>query len=181
MKWAGTGEFQLQGGGFTQWFGVGGLTWDGFNEHIRDCLRQYPCPTTLIIHLGTNDIFGAPLGDVRKRIRDQLHETRNILPFTRIIWSDILPRLFYHGELRAGAGERDRSKLNKCGRKACLEAIQGHVIKYKDLFPRFHHHLYRWDGIHLSKQGNLVFRQHLENSLLYFNEFPSAFQFPPAY
>ncbi len=128
-----------------------------------------PRPTTIFVHVGTNNIFGDPLREVRKCIRKTLVAIRNILPQVRIIWSEIIPRLFYYGEKSGGAGERSRIKLNRHARKVCLEDVQGYVIRNADLFPRWAYEYYRYDGVHLSVQGNFRFRQNLENGLLYLN------------
>ncbi len=181
VKWAGEGSFQLQGGGETVWLGWSGLRLKGFSDRVRQELYHNPRPTTLIIHVGTNDIFRTKCKVARKRIRDNLQDIRNMLPQTRIIWSEILPRLFYYRERRAGAGNSVRDKLNTHAQKVCMEVIHGKIIWHGDLFPAFCHEYYRYDGVHLEGQGNFRLIQNFENALLYFNAFPSAFEFPPKF
>ena len=179
VYWAGQGNFQLQGSGYTEWFGKSGLHLEEACEKLQWELYGRPRPSTLIIHVGTNNIFYTSLSRARKLIEDTLDEIRKMLPHTRLIWSEILPRLYYHGERRPGAGKDFRDKMNDRAQKMCLLDIQGHVIRNTDLFPPFSYDFYRYDGLHLSKIGYIRFRQNLENGLTYFNDCPNAFQFPP--
>ena len=88
---AGKFQEQLRGGGTVSWKGLGGARIAGLGNKLHFHLRRFPYPTTLIIHLGCNDIFKSHLGDIRSRIKLDLKTIRNILPNTRIIWSDVLP------------------------------------------------------------------------------------------
>lgn len=47
-------------------------------------------PSTIIIHIGSNDIFEDSTTLIRKQMMELLTTTRKLLP--RIIWSDMLPR-----------------------------------------------------------------------------------------
>ena len=179
IKWAGQGQYQLQGGGETVWQGVGGARLVDVKTRVQHHLRRNPRPTTLILHLGTNDIFAEPWGTVRRRMNEILHDLRNMLPGVRIIWSDVLPRLFYYGESSRGAGNRFRVKLNRYAHHVCLQLHDMHVIRHDELFPAYSYGLFRRDGLHLSERGIGTFIQNLENGLLFFNQFPNTFMFPP--
>jgi lysophospholipase L1-like esterase len=178
VRWAGQDCYQLQGGGVTVWHGVSGARMAGFSNRVFNTLDRNPRPSTIIIHIGTNDIFSSPLGYIRKRIRENITDLRNMLPDARLIWSSILPRLFYYGETSQGAGERVRIKLNLFAQKLCRELVGMHIIKHDSSFPAFNHALYRHDGIHLSEQGNIRFQRNMENALVFFNLNPDDLEFP---
>jgi hypothetical protein len=136
-------------------------------------------PTTIIFHLGTNDIFRSTLGEIRARIESNLKSVRILLPQTRIIWSDILPRQAYKGETKTGAGKRCTKDLNKKAHEVCDELGNCHYIKSAHVFNPDDDILFYKDKTHLSDFGNVVFRTHLANALGFFNRFPNIKGYPP--
>ena len=97
---AGKNEPQLAGGGSVFWKGVGGLRIAGLDNRMRSYLYRWrvPYPSTIVLHVGCNDLFRSNLGDIRSRIKENLLAIRNTLPQTTIIWSDVLPRHAYFEE-----------------------------------------------------------------------------------
>jgi lysophospholipase L1-like esterase len=176
INWAGENQMQLQGGGRVIWNGIGGARIAGVCNRLNRCLKnQMPCPSSIILHLGTNDIFAAPIHIIRQRIEQNLLAIRNLFPLTRIIWSLILPRFSYRGEARKGAG-------NACARNINMHAIRFgksmsnvHVISHTNLFSK---DLFKKDGVHLKPEGLTRFRLHFESALIFFNGNPDAYQFP---
>ena len=69
------------------------------------------------LHLGTKDILKEILGQIRHRVKESLKVIRNILPNTRLIWSDILLRAKYQGKVKGGAGKRCTWDLNMYAKK----------------------------------------------------------------
>ena len=146
---------------------------------VRRLLNRNPGPAILILHCGTNDILNMKSKDLRKVIRENLRDLRRLLPDTKIIWSEILPRLFYYGEREMGAGLRTTTKINRHAKQICFEIGNAHVIRHQELFPPSAYQFFRYDGVHLSVVGNIRFRQNLENALQYFSSFPYYLTFPP--
>ena len=97
-----------------------------------------------------------------------LSELGKLLLKARIIWSSILPRLFYYGAHRKGAGKDFQRKLDNVGRQYCIRELGGCAISHKDLYHPYAHHLFIKDAIHLSDSGNWVYRQNIENALCFF-------------
>ncbi|XP_072049929.1 uncharacterized protein [Amphiura filiformis] len=92
IRRAGNKNTQLHGGGECYWDGKPGGQISFIISRLRWLLGQYQFPTTIILHIGTNDIFKANLGQLRSSITEMLMTIRQLLPFTRIVWSDILFR-----------------------------------------------------------------------------------------
>ena len=95
---AGKNNIQLRGAGVVIWQGVGGAKCAGLVNRLTRILQREPFPTTVILHLGTNDIFKSSTWEINKRVRENLEGIRRLLPNTRMIWSDIIIRLEYADE-----------------------------------------------------------------------------------
>lgn len=178
INWAGQYSPQLQGGGDIKWKGLGGARVGGLSSRISSYLAKSPFPTTLIVHLGTNNILVESTRETRQSMEENLYAVRQLLPNSRIIWSDILPRMYYHGENTAGAGKRCTINLNKCAHQIGAQ-LGMYYINHSHAFPPQSHHLYRRDGLHMSELGNAMLRKNLEESLLFFNSNPEISVFIP--
>ena len=66
-----------------------------FNE-LLDGLSG-PTPSIIIVHLGTNDLVAVDEFSMRQRIALSMDRCLMQFPNTLLIWSDILPRVFYFG------------------------------------------------------------------------------------
>ena len=67
---------------------------------VQRKLRRHAYPTTIIIHVGCNNVFASNTYNLRREVFALLESLRQLLPLTRLIWSDVLPRLFYYGKMR---------------------------------------------------------------------------------
>ncbi|XP_072051004.1 uncharacterized protein [Amphiura filiformis] len=109
IKRAGTKQTQLHGGGYVKWEGqpgdklIGSRHGDVVNRVAR-LMYKNPFPTTVILHIGTNDILKRPTWEIRNKVLECLEGLRALLPSARLIWSDILIRLGYPDEMKEGAG-----------------------------------------------------------------------------
>jgi lysophospholipase L1-like esterase len=169
---------QLQGGGLVIWKGLSGAKISGLRNRLSRMLHKYEYPTTIILHLGTNDIFNANLGVIRARIKSNLQDVRNLLPNTRVIWSDILPRRKYKLERKEGAGKKCTIDLNKYAHQICDEIRNACVIRSSHIFNPLVKELFH-DDVHLSDVGAAHFKLHLSNALSSFNRYPEVTNFPP--
>ena len=176
---AGDNDAQLPGGGVTLWKGTPGQKIAGLRNKVNRLLTRHPYPTTVILHVGTCDIFKDTTANIRNRVDENLNNIRNLLPNSRIIWSDILPRQFYQNEERAKAGKRCTININKEAHKICRSLGNAHVIKTSRVFNPRVSALFKFDGLHLSPHGYDCYRQLLGDALVYFNSNPNAFSYPP--
>ncbi len=183
IKHAGETNSQLHGGGMVTWKGLSGGRLAGVGNRLGRYLYRNPAPTTVIVHLGSNDILAkdANLGLTRSRIIEALTAIKNLLPNARVIWSDILLRCQYRNEYKPGAGKRSTRDLNKFARKVCNGIDGARVIKHSHIINPLDPQpgIYYEDGIHLGDVGKLFFRQNLSNALVFFDAHPDAFHFPP--
>ena len=134
---------------------------------------------TIILHAGTNDVFDNNTYTMRQMVHSVLHGIRQILPSTRILWSDVLPRLFFYGERKAGRGRRITHFINAQAHKFIGEMDNAGFIIHAAVFPVRNFGLFHYDCIHLSTEGYIVFRMHLAEALLFFNSHCQAKVFPP--
>ena len=182
MFWAGIkGKRSLQGGGVVSWKGVRGAHLKDVVGQLREGLDHTPYPTTVIIHAGTNDILKLDTYALRNLIPVVISSVRNMLPLSRIIWSDILPRRKYKGELKPGKGKQATNFANCQAHKAIYATSNASFICYSDILSADRSSLYRKDGTHLSRGGLIVFKMMLGEALLYFRSAPNAKAFPPSF
>lgn len=178
IDWSGRGQPQLRGGGRVYWDGTSGAKIGDIAEKLSNGLRRRPFPSTLVLHFGTNDIFESPLHEIRRGVELALDSARNLFPLTRIIWSKILPRSYFHGEKKKGAGADCARNINNHAYKTCMMMSNAHVVDHKDALPKSNSKLYRYDGLHLNARGIRGFRHHMEQALLFFNANPDERQYP---
>ena len=183
---AGQNNTQLHGGGDVDWFGQPGGKCIGLVNRVLFLMRKRPFPTTLIIHVGTNDILSSPTWDIRQRVFDNLTGLREILPNTRIIWSDIILRLGYAEEVNRGAGKKCMRNINKYAHMIIKKEMGGnaHIVVHSGNFTSNRRNengrpIYQYDCVHPSPFGLLVFKQTLSNALVHFNNRPQSVVYPP--
>ena len=134
VHWAGKIHASLPVAGQVSWIGERGAHVAGLAKRLRKKLRNRPYPTTILLHIGTNDIFENTTYVMRSVIQDNLRGIRNLLPNTRIIWSDILPRLYYHRERQPGAGSRVSKFLNGVAHREIRAMGNAHIINHEGCF-----------------------------------------------
>lgn len=179
ISWAGQGNPQLDGDGMTYWKGRRGAHMAETTRRVRQYLARHAFPTTLIIHVGTNDLFTLPVQALRRVLLETLISIRNLLPHTRILWSDILHRMFYHGQLTPRGGKRSVISLNKYAARVCRDIGNAGTIRHYRVINPSNQAAYRYDGLHLSPIGNNLFREDLGKALVFFRQNPTAPSFTP--
>ena len=181
VRRAGLGNPQLQGCGRISWLGLGGDRVVTILDRLRGLLRGRPSPHTIVLHVGSNDIFALSKKDLCEAVELLLRSLRQVLPGCRLVWSHILPRLFWYGERNLGAGEKVRKEVNRCAYNTC-KALSGdnRVIFHHGITGRDHSLYERRDGIHLSPKGFSVFRNQIQGAIRYFNAAPETLiGYPP--
>lgn len=126
-------------------------------------LRFIDAPSHLILHCGANDLGDAPLYEVRVLAKQTINYLKRVMPNTKIIWSQALPRRNWRYSNDNVAMNKSRNRLNNFAATICLRALGGY-IKYPDL-ALSHETLWSTDGVHLSDTGNDVFLNTIQAAL----------------
>lgn len=138
----------------TTWTGIRGGQVPRIRNTLVDMLHRLPGPDLLILHIGSNDILNVTACQLRHDIINLLQMLREMLPGTVIIFSEILPRLWYFGA-------RDQNAVDKA-RKNIARYIRNHVssigiqILSHPAIDRHNFSLFRRDGVHLSDCGQAI-------------------------
>ncbi len=83
-------------------------------------LEKKPPPSVVVILLGSNDLVNNPIKDLIAQVTSDIKSLVDSLPQTVFIWSELLPRLYWHGASNSAAIERSRKRLNRAGIQAVL-------------------------------------------------------------
>jgi hypothetical protein len=88
------------------------------------------------------------------------------MPQTKLVWSDILPRLFWFGVPLARNKKIDQ-KRKKVNRKAAdvIAEVGGSIVSHNNISIH-NNDFFRHDGIHLSNAGNATFIYNLTQTLM---------------
>ena len=78
------------------WFGVRGMSWEQFDSLFENKLKSSPPPNYLLVHLGSNDLGLIPGIELFHPIKCSFLRCKVLAPNMTIIWSDMLPRLYWH-------------------------------------------------------------------------------------
>lgn len=163
-----------------EWKGERGAHLLDIVGQIKNGLYRRPYPSTVIIHVGTNDIFDSNTFELRKLIPSVLSSVRNLLPLTRIIWSDVLIRTKYTGEVKKGTGRKVTNFVNSQAHKAIYGMENACFIMHSAVLSPNKTSLFRGDGTHLNSNGIIVLKMSFGEALLYFNANPEEKAFPPS-
>lgn len=76
------------------------MRWKQVCPKVRSLLKVEDPPHYLLVHCGGNDIGQEDKCVVlRENIKKGLDKLQNLLPNTTLIWSQVLPRLQWRGEV----------------------------------------------------------------------------------
>ena len=142
-------------------------------NHCGTC--PWPCrhaPTFVVLHVGTNDLISIDLVCFKHMLVDMVAQCRSLLPYSTLIWSDILPRHWYQGARSQSSVELKRKTVNKTARAIVL-AGGGKVIKHANI-NWASRSLFRDDYLHLDILGQFLFTNNLREALHFFYRFPGA-------
>ncbi|KAJ8307959.1 hypothetical protein KUTeg_014489 [Tegillarca granosa] len=132
-----------------RWCGIRGMKWSQLLTRIQRDLRNFPCPQYLVIQL-------------RWEMKLDILSLSK-LPNTTVVWSCILPRLFWYGARSQVAIDNVRKRTNREISSYILK-LGGRVITQSDLSDK-ETGCYRFDGIHLSDIGNDIYLNALQGAL----------------
>lgn len=147
-----------------RWKGIRGMSWYALTATVEDEIKFIPPPNLLVIQLGSNDLGkkkGCELINDMKRDLLRLHL---LLPNTKIVWSDILMRRYWHVAEKDGKViENMRLRVNSAIRTFIRK--EGHCILRHPNIRSNELRLYRADGTHLTDLGNDIYLNNLQGAL----------------
>lgn len=145
------------------WQGKGGMRWRHLLPKIRQLLQYEDPPHFLVLHCGGNDIGQIKSSELREKIEKSLDALSPLLPRTKIIWSQILPRLKWGNARDNKALNKTRVRVNSFVATKLL-AHQGGYIRYQKITPS-DESFFKGDGVHLTEKGNKIFLKTLKKAL----------------
>ena len=157
-----------------RWFGKRGMHWKELNDTVARALDRFPPPAYMIIHCGSNDLTEVKTADLIHDISADIIRFKLLLPNTKIVWSDILMRRYWHKAWDGRAVERSR---NLAVKNAVLK--EGFCVICHPNIRSTEINLYRHDGTHLSDTGNAVYLNNVQGAIEYFLVSDSHMLFPP--
>ena len=128
-----------------------GMLWSEFNPTVSKLIARFPPPAMIIIQLGSNDLGTCKSIDLIQNIERDILRLRLLLPSTRIIWSDILMRRYWHCAHNGTAIERAPKRKNSAVNKFVTN--DGHCVIHHPNIRARERNLYRFDGTHVSDIG----------------------------
>ncbi|KAJ8314851.1 hypothetical protein KUTeg_007001 [Tegillarca granosa] len=143
-----------------RWCVIRGMKWSQLLTRIQRDLRNFP--QYLVIQLGSNDLVSRASGMLHWEMKLDLLSLSK-LPNTTVVWSCILPRLFWYGARSQVAIDNVRKRTNREISSYILK-LGGRVITQSDLSDK-ETGCYRFDGIHLSDIGNDIYLNALQGAL----------------
>ena len=161
-----------------EWHGERGMGWNRFRPKMDALLRTEPPPQWLCVLLGSNDLGKKPLHELISCAKMKLMYVTSACAATKIIWSDILPRIEYRGAVSNKEMEVARIHYNRKMR-AFVKGLNSKCIKHPGI--RWNNpKIYRKDGVHMNDLGNDVLNDGFQNALGHFRSQASENEFPQA-
>ena len=148
------------------WQGQSGMRCHHLLQKLQLLLSIEDPPQILILHVGGNDINQVPSVVLRHRIVKLMHDIRKLIPQVMIVWSQILPRLAWRGEVTHKAVNKIRVRINSKVATEVLK-INGAYLRYPELVET-KAGLFCCDGTHLSDKGNQLFLDTMTKGLQLF-------------
>ncbi|KAJ8319735.1 hypothetical protein KUTeg_002713 [Tegillarca granosa] len=161
----GGSNLTLDGNGISLWWqGYSGLKLTDIQKKIR-LISIYAdnTPTYILLHCGGNDIGCTPLKQLFAVVKTLLNFLQQTFPYTRIIWSQILPRASWRYSNECVAMDKARIRLNSYAAKFVLNS-GGAYLKHPDI-KLYAIQLYSPDLVHLSDIGNNIFLNSIQSGL----------------
>ena len=139
------------------------MKWDQFDSLFYSKLGANPTPDFLMVHLGSNDLGLLPGLELFHHIKCSFLRCKLLAPNMSIIWSDMLPRLYWHNAKSASSIEAMRKDVNRKVRNF-LKTEGGLVIRHPTI-TFAEKQLFRYDGTHLNDLGNAVLLNDFQGGL----------------
>ena len=153
------------------------MLWGDLIPTIEGLLDDQSPPDFIVIQLGSNDLGSRSGTNLMINIEMDLLRLNVLLPSTRIIWSEIFQRRYWHTAMNGKAIERARKRVNLAVKNIVL-SIGGYIIRHCNIRAR-EILLYRYDGTHLSDAGLRAYLNTIQGALESFLRTPNSKIFPP--
>lgn len=149
------------------WQGKPGLKWGDLFIQVRHLLTMIDPPQFFILHCSGNDIGSFEKSiELIHRICPTIRSLWIILPNTKLIWSQILPRLKWRMERNHKAINKARLRINRYIAKFII-SNGGFYIRYPEIIES-NVGVFDKDKVHLSQLGNDIFLYRLQQALQVF-------------
>ncbi len=145
-----------------EWFGKGGMRWNGVLPRFYAELSTKSPPDILVIHAGGNDLGLMSAKELASVMRKELMQLRAEFPAMTIAYSCINERQAWRYG-RPGKINKERKTVNTCMRKA-VGNFGGEVIEHP-LLRYFDENIFLADGVHFTKEGNEIFVTSIQHAL----------------
>lgn len=139
------------------------MLWGDLIPTIERLLDDQPPPDFILIQLGSNDLGSRTGTSLILNIEIDLLRLNVLLPSTKIIWSEILQRRYWHRAMNGKAIEKARKRVNLAV-KNIVSSIGGYTIRHCNIRAR-EIYLYRNDGTHLSDAGLRIYLNTIQGAL----------------
>lgn len=152
------------------WQGYAGLKFTDLKKKVIYLTRLEEAPDFLVIHCGGNDLGDPdwPLAESIEHMSESITSLADLLPKTKLVWSQILPRKSYRYSSDLEAMERNRKRFNRA--TACqIQDLGGAYIKHPDIIRNINQFLGN-DNVHLNPLGNKKFLSDIQGGLEYFRK-----------
>ena len=102
-----------------RWRGQSGMKWSNLRPAFQLMLLAGGVPDFMILHLGGNDIVQKEICQMKLQILADINFMAEVLPKTRFVWFDIIPRLQWRGASVEQNKKLDlkRKRVNRFGRQ----------------------------------------------------------------
>ncbi|CAC5414990.1 unnamed protein product [Mytilus coruscus] len=129
-----------------KWITKSGMKWKDLDSSFECEMKKWPAPNYIFIHLDANDLV---LMKSKENIKCSILRIKVFAPDIKIIWSDILPRPYWHGTLRPKLVEIARKRVN-CTVRSFMKIEGQYILRYPPI-KASESNLFRHDGTHLSQ------------------------------
>ncbi|XP_071131748.1 uncharacterized protein [Mytilus edulis] len=163
-------------GVYIRWFGKRGMLWNDFNAKVLHAVEKFSPPAMIVIQLGSNDLVKVKTLELIQNIERDILRLHLLLPNTRIVWSEMLMRRYWHGATDGKAIERSRKRVNSAINNYVLN--DGHCVIQHPNIRAQELNLYRYDGTHLSDIGYNIYLNNIQGGIETFLSSPKIRRFP---
>jgi lysophospholipase L1-like esterase len=141
--------------------GHGGLRLDGVYKIVNNFLAHNPEPSTIVLHVGANDILALTSASWREALQELVLFLKARAPRATLVWSDMLQRNKWRSNDER-AGEKTRKHLQVFARKIIFQE-KGEVVRHDHISREEH---LAGDGVHLNTAGQEIFLMDLALRLI---------------
>ncbi|XP_044158605.1 uncharacterized protein LOC122944427 isoform X3 [Bufo gargarizans] len=145
------------------WRGLRGLRWSQVLPEVVEIGRRSVGPVILVLHAGGNDLCSQRMLELMALMRSDLERFPAFFPELVVVWSEVVPRVVWHGARDGEAMERCRRTLN--ARMSRFVRSKGGVVVRHWQLEGDNSSLMRPDGVHLTEIGLDIFLSGLQDGI----------------